>query len=91
MPTKPYSEIEGVSRELLDEVREKSGLPDHVVEAADGTIVGIPEPESDQATAFLGAIGRRLETLQHHDGGNRGNGNNGGDADPLPAGEPLEP
>jgi hypothetical protein len=57
MPSKPYYEMEGMSREDLDFIREDiGGVPDNFIESATyGMPEGTPEPESPEAQEFLKA------------------------------------
>lgn len=57
MPSKPYYELEGMTREELDVVRDDiGGVPDNFIESATyGMPEGTPEPESPETQAFLNA------------------------------------
>ncbi|HXN37742.1 MAG TPA: hypothetical protein VN892_06880 [Solirubrobacteraceae bacterium] len=56
---KRYEDIDA-EPELLQEIREKNGVPDSVVEDPTRSILGIPEPASAEAQAFNRAVARQL-------------------------------
>lgn len=62
MPSKSYYEIEGVTREELDVIKDDMGLPDNFIESATfGTAEGTPEPESPDMQAFLDAESKAMQ------------------------------
>jgi hypothetical protein len=56
---KRYEEIDA-DPALLQRIREKTGVPDSVVEDPTRSILGIPEPESAEARAFNTAVAEKL-------------------------------
>jgi len=66
MRSKPYTEIESLSPNFVAEIVERSGVPDNIVESAEGAIVGLPDLDADPKARIVmdrldGAI-RKLTT-----------------------------
>ena len=56
MRYKPYTAIASISPEFVQEIVDEVGIPDNIVESAEGTMVGLPDVEKDpEARALIEA------------------------------------
>lgn len=79
MRKKPYTAIESAEPDFIAEVVRVGGRPDNFVESAEATMVGLPDPETDEsAKRLLAALDSAVRDLQADAAAEHQNGTNGG-------------
>lgn len=53
MRAKPHTEMQSIGPAVMDQIVAKTGVPDNLVESAVGTLVGLPDIESDPQSRQL--------------------------------------
>lgn len=76
MRAKPHTEMRSIGPAVMDQIVEKTGLPDNLVETAVAPLVGLPDVETDPPTREL--LDKMHKRLMELDPPSSGDGENGG-------------